>query len=836
MAADASRDAPQDSSNAQPQSYAPDPGKPPGSSRPLYPESNAPWRQQTRPTFQTMPGHSYSQASSSDTQQGPSSIGSRYTAFQARGAHYAQHTGYGGSYTLSPQPADHLRAPPNATFSYAPGFPHHGHMPPLMHHHSSPGPSSMFVHAQVAPSPPPRSPLPSPGSQGGPRSALFYPSHLSTSSFPYQAQPYSPSTPIYQSQYPPASYPSQFIAPGEQESQGTWWYVPSNVPSPNQYDPMSHAFPPHYALPYPSLNRQEFESYSRPGAPPISPVGYPMSPPLPHGHMAHPQVFGVGHESAPPPLAYPKSPGPASSEVSAASARGNPSSVRRPYHPNPPGHRSEWVMWVGNVPGDVTVEELWRVFNHPGPITQRSPGSTPKEDEGPEGQLYGGVVSIYPIVRSNCAFVNFESEAHLRSAIARFNGQPLRANDPKCPRLVCRVRAQEDDLRAGVGAQRGTGLHTRWVREKAEGEEAAVGESALDRVPTPTSSAGSLGGDLARRIAPLSFSSDDEGRFRRGTKKSSSGSYASTNSSFLAHHFPKRYFILKSLTQFDLDLSVEKGLWATQRHNEAILDQAYRTSREVYLIFGVNKSGEFYGYARMASPILRGERGISWASRADSSPASQRDSRRSDTIPEVEGSPTQARQTFLPPGELRLVDESPLPLEPPQKQSLSEEPSREFLSAPAEMSQPHSRFSSQTLPAKPSLDMPLARAVAPTEKFELKEGPVIAARARGAEGVKRLDMLMDAPPSSVAEEEGNWGEPFRVEWVRTARLPFWRTRHLRNQWNHEREVKVSRDGTELEPTVGQALLDEWDRPEPPQSPKARQPKAVGAVPTRRGGG
>lgn len=52
------------------------------------------------------------------------------------------------------------------------------------------------------------------------------------------------------------------------------------------------------------------------------------------------------------------------------------------------------------------------------------------------------------------------------------------------------------------------------------------------------------------------------------------------------------------LLQFDLDLSVEKGLWATQRHNEGILDQAYRTSKDVYLIFGVNKSGEFYGYAR----------------------------------------------------------------------------------------------------------------------------------------------------------------------------------------------------------------------------------------------
>lgn len=56
-----------------------------------------------------------------------------------------------------------------------------------------------------------------------------------------------------------------------------------------------------------------------------------------------------------------------------------------------------------------------------------------------------------------------------------------------------------------------------------------------------------------------------------------------------------------------------------------------------------------------------------------------------------------------------------------------------------------------------------------------------------------------------------WGEPFKLEWIKTERLPFFRTRHLRNPWNHDREIKVSRDGTELEPSVGQALLEEWDR-------------------------
>jgi len=62
-----------------------------------------------------------------------------------------------------------------------------------------------------------------------------------------------------------------------------------------------------------------------------------------------------------------------------------------------------------------------------------------------------------------------------------------------------------------------------------------------------------------------------------------------------------------------------------------------------------------------------------------------------------------------------------------------------------------------------------------------------------------------------AEEPQTWGEPFKLQWIKTERLPFYRTRHLRNPWNHNREIKVSRDGIEIEPSVGQALLEEWDR-------------------------
>lgn len=73
------------------------------------------------------------------------------------------------------------------------------------------------------------------------------------------------------------------------------------------------------------------------------------------------------------------------------------------------------------------------------------------------------------------------------------------------------------------------------------------------------------------------------------------------------------------------------------------------------------------------------------------------------------------------------------------------------------------------------------------------------------------------------EDEGEapvtqaFGKPFRIEWISTTRLPFYRTRGLRNPWNANREVKIARDGTELETNVGRRLLQMFHRPLPSAS-------------------
>ncbi|KAJ7627769.1 YT521-B-like domain-containing protein [Mycena polygramma] len=273
------------------------------------------------------------------------------------------------------------------------------------------------------------------------------------------------------------------------------------------------------------------------------------------------------------------------------------SSEHPTWLPAPPApHRA--VMWVGDVPPNASHTELWRFFAH-------------RSD--------AGVCAVALIPRSGCAFVSYASVPHLHAAVARFNGRPLRGADAP---LMCRVRREEDDLRAGLG------MH---------GSSASVSSSSEADVPLRPGSA------------------------------ASSCSQVSTNSSLLRRHFPQRFFILKSLTREDLDRSVHTRLWAPQVHNAGILDRAFRTSEDVFLMFSVNKSGEFYGYTRMAG--------------------------------------REAHPTHEP-------------------------------------------------------------------------------------------------------EEG-WGANIKIHWLCTARLPFQRVRHIRNPWNHDREIKVSRDGTELEPDVAKALLAAW---------------------------
>ncbi|KZP18558.1 hypothetical protein FIBSPDRAFT_911636 [Athelia psychrophila] len=603
---------------------------------------------------------------------------------------------------------------------------------------------------------------------------------------------------------------------------------PGSTAQAHQYD-AAHTSYPHYPMTY--LRAEA--SY-----PMDNPVHFSTNPA--NTYPGHQPVSGVPPARIEPPVAssssapYARSsPQPAiatepilAQPVPSKAPEARPA-IRRSYHPNPPVQRSEWVMWAGNVPSDTVHDELWRFFKQP-PSQSSTRAPSPEKDgvSDESEELYDGVTSIFLISRSNCAFVNFETEAQLHKAIDRFNGTPLRPNDTRCPRLLCRVRRKDDDLKAGVGGQRGMGIHTRWVKER---------EVKPEERETPTPAVAPLE-QLTSAVGNVSLSSDEELSIQ-SQKQSSTSSYASTNSSMLTRHFPKRYFILKSLTQFDLDLSVEKRLWATQKHNEGILDQAYRTSTDVYLVFSVNKSGEFYGYARMNGPILQGGHSVSWASRTSEentsarsslSPAAGRATRQPDSSSPVASAHQAESPNFFSPVENRLVEKSPGLLSeseiqvPETDRTTSSGANNQALrSAPAVLGPAHRQFTTDTPQPKQSLgtdqlfnapvtapfDTPFD--LDPTAPGRARRDVGSAAESSSLAGVpEELDGDVARADDAVPTREG-WGASFPIEWICTDRLPFFRTRHLRNPWNHDREIKVSRDGTELEPAIGQTLLDEW---------------------------
>jgi hypothetical protein len=213
---------------------------------------------------------------------------------------------------------------------------------------------------------------------------------------------------------------------------------------------------------------------------------------------------------------------------------------------------------------------------------------------------------------------------------------------------------------------------------------------------------------------------------------------SSTNTQTSSSHLrvlkvPEMFFILKSLTLQDLEESVQNGIWTTQSHNECKLNQAFNAADSVYLIFSANRSREYFGYARIVSPIVREV--VPTGSALSMQPLKPSDGPRSIPTPATDTAPRG-----------RIVDDLV----------------RGTIFWEAESSDEEG-----TLPST-----------------ELEEG-------NGVQDSRR---------------------PFQVEWISTARLPFHRTRGLRNPWNANKEVKIARDGTGLEPSIGRRLVQMFQLP------------------------
>lgn len=129
------------------------------------------------------------------------------------------------------------------------------------------------------------------------------------------------------------------------------------------------------------------------------------------------------------------------------------------------------------------------------------------------------IESLKLISKSNCAFVNYRTHAACIAAMDRFLDSRFHG-----VRLVCRLR------------------------------RTSVGKSSS--------------------VSP-SIESPSDGQLNEGHSETEN---ATTDS--LPDQNSNRYFILKSLTLHDLEISTQTGTWTTQPHNEDALNDAFKVSME----------------------------------------------------------------------------------------------------------------------------------------------------------------------------------------------------------------------------------------------------------------
>ena len=391
---------------------------------------------------------------------------------------------------------------------------------------------------------------------------------------------------------------------------------------------------------------------------------------------------------------------------SGASKAAIPSSPRGPPRkPKQSGH----AFWVGNLPAGAHVTDLKDHFSREATNT---------------------IESVFLISKSNCAFVNYRTEAACVAAMNRFHDSRFQG-----VRLVCRLRSSTSP---SPGVPTGPAALLPAVAQSQTAFEAIAQNREIS--------------SRAEQLAQAESS-------RKG------GS---------APRAVDKYFIMKSLTVEDMELSIRNNIWATQAHNEEALNKAYEVSlrrvgigldcakdsqtvANVYLIFSANKSGEYFGVARMASPI---------------------------------NEEAAASLDWTPPAGA-VLDDPGLPRSIP---------------TPATECAPKGRIIDDS-----------ARGTIFWEADPEDEGraPVIDGEVENDEGSKKDEEAAAAEAEDVATsaENTSFGKPFKIEWVSTNRLPFYRTRGLRNPWNAHREVKIARDGTELETSVGRRLVQMFQRSE-----------------------
>jgi hypothetical protein len=392
-----------------------------------------------------------------------------------------------------------------------------------------------------------------------------------------------------------------------------------------------------------------------------------------------------------------------------------------PRGPPRKARQSGYALWVGNLPFSACIIALKDHFSR---------------------DAWHDIESLCLLSSSSCAFVNYRSEEAVLAAHQRFNGSRFGP-----VRLLCRVRNGKEQKISSRGSPIAAPPGLQLAESNNGGAVQELADDLAEMTITPESSSVQ---DAASPVQTL-------------TVPQKSGD---------------RYFIVKSLTLQDLQVSLKKGLWETQPHNRIILDEAFDSAENVYLVFSVNKSGEYFGYARMASRSFEHD---DVSSAGDSNAKFE-----PDAVDHNAG--------------LIIVPTAPTDTAPAGH--IVEDIVRGTIFWEADID-------SQTSSSPGDSSLNLHSSVSSTSDAENDGGKSPTDSAKGLNS--SASSTLGTKPSTSERKLSSYDEKspsrrFQVEWRSFQCVPFRRTKGMRNSWNDNKEVKVARDGTELETEVGRQLV------------------------------
>jgi len=199
-----------------------------------------------------------------------------------------------------------------------------------------------------------------------------------------------------------------------------------------------------------------------------------------------------------------------------------------PRKPRQSGH----ALWVGNLPPATTISDLKDHFSR---------------------EATNDIESLFLISKSNCAFVNYRTEAACTAAMDRFHDSRFHG-----VRLVCR-------LRRGTPTEGSSSSTTPdSLTPESSNELEKPGRRELRRAtsgPVIVDSSSSQSPKKEIQHDGIDGVDGVDGLHKTGGQSPA--------------RVPEKYFVVKSLTLQDLEASVRSGVWATQSHNEVALNHAY---------------------------------------------------------------------------------------------------------------------------------------------------------------------------------------------------------------------------------------------------------------------